>query len=444
MSRQTGRIDRRVLKGATAAAGLLLILAGLVLVTGRAEAQVTLVYSDWQLAENVWSRSLREAFAEFEKLNPDIKIKTEPVALGQRDARYGTALRAGKGPDVFALDANPIKQYIKEGWVADLTQFIAKEGGQYLADWYPSLLGPVTEGGKVFGLPKNVSPIMLTYNREMLAAAGITAPPKTWAEFRDVAKKLTKATKDGGPIDQWGTLLVLAPAGFDLRFSVVLRGFGGDFLSPDNTKSLLNSPEAKAAFNYVIEMIHNDKSLPPGVSQVDANGGRQLVAARKVAMAFEGLFTVPIIADINPQLDAWKVLDMAPVPQNPGNEKKVRTTYYMKSIFMNAKTEHPEAAWKLIKFMMEKQQMEKWFVDNNLLSGRKSVNDTFKAIQENRFAIAARPEIERGAFLPQIPKWPEIMESVRQALQAAIAKSKTPEQALSDAHAAVEAILARP
>lgn len=244
MSRKTGRIDRRVLKGATAAAGLLLILAGLVLVTGRAEAQVTLVYSDWQLAENVWSRSLREAFAEFEKLNPDIKIKTEPVALGQRDARYGTALRAGKGPDVFALDANPIKQYIKEGWVADLTQFIAKEGGQYLADWYPALLGPVTEGGKVFGLPKNVSPIMLTYNREMLAAAGITAPPKTWAEFRDVAKKLTKATKDGGPIDQWGTLLVLAPAGFDLRFSVVLRGFGGDFLSPDNTKSLLNSPEA--------------------------------------------------------------------------------------------------------------------------------------------------------------------------------------------------------
>jgi multiple sugar transport system substrate-binding protein len=419
--------------------------SGLGLFAGKADAEVTLVYSDWQLAENVWNRSLREAFAEFEKANPDIKIKYEPVALGQRDTRYGTALRAGKGPDIFALDANPIKQYIKEGWLKDLTPYIAKEGGQqYLADWYPSLLGPVTEGGKTYGLPKNVSPIMLTYNKELLAAAGITAPPKTWAEFREAAKKMTKATKEGGPVDQWGTLLVLAPAGFDLRFSVVLRGFGGDFLSPDNTKSLLDSAEAKAAFNYVLEMIQNDRSLPPGVSQVDAQGGRTLIANRKVAMAFEGLFTVPIIADINPQLDAARVLEMAPVPQNPGNEKKVRSTYYMKSIVMNSKSEHPDEAWKLIKFMMEKQQMEKWFVDNNLLSGRKSVNDTFKAIQENKFATAARPEIERAAFLPQIPKWPEIMETVRQALQAAIAKSKTPDQALADAHKAAEAILARP
>lgn len=424
---------------------IFVVTLGFMLLADRAAAEVTLVYSDWQLAENVWNRSLREAFAEFEKANPDIKIKYEPVALGQRDTRYSTALRAGKGPDVFALDANPVKQYIKEGWVMDLTPFISKEGGaQYLADWYPSLLGPVTEGGKVYGLPKNVSPIMLTYNKELLAAAGIAAPPKTWAEFREAAKKMTMATKPGGPVDQWGTLLVLAPAGFDLRFSVVLRGFGGDFLTPDNTKSLLDTPEAKAAFNYAIEMIQNDRSMPPGVSQVDAQGGRTLIANRKVAMAFEGLFTVPIIADINPQLDAARVLEMAPVPQNPGNEKKVRSTYYMKSIFMNSKSEHPEEAWKLIKFMMEKPQMEKWFVDNNLLSGRKSVNENFKAIQDNKFATAARPEIERAAFLPQTPKWPEIMETVRQALQAAIAKSKTAETALSDAHKAVEAILARP
>ena len=125
-------------------------------------AEVTLVYSDWQLAEPVWSKSLREAFAEFEKQNPDIKVKTEAVALGQRDTRYTTALRAGTGPDVFALDANPIKLYIKEGWVKDLTPFIEKEGKAYIADWYPSLLGPVTEGGRLYGLPKNVSPIMLT------------------------------------------------------------------------------------------------------------------------------------------------------------------------------------------------------------------------------------------------------------------------------------------
>lgn len=421
------------------AATTLLLAAAL----SPAVAEVTLVYSDWQLAEPVWSKSLKEAFAEFEKLNPDIKIKAEPVALGQRDTRYTTALRAGAGPDVFALDANPIKRYIKEGWVKDLTPFIVKEGPAYIADWYPALLGPVTEGGKYFGLPKNISPIMLTYNTELLAAAGIKQAPKTWAEFREASKKMTLATKAGGPVDQWGSLLVLAPAGFDLRFSVVLRGFGGDFLTPDNKHSALNSPEAKAAFKFALDMIHEDKSMPPGVAQIDANGGRQLVASRKVAMAFEGLFTVPIIADMNPKLEAWRVLEMAPVPQNPGNQKKIRSTYYMKSIMMSPHTKHPEEAWKLIRFIMEKKQMEKWFVDNNLLSARKSVNDNFRMIHENRFATAARAEIDRAAFLPQIPQWPEIMETFRQAVQAAIARSKPPAQALADAHTAIEAILAR-
>jgi ABC-type glycerol-3-phosphate transport system substrate-binding protein len=429
---------KQLVRFASAAA---LVLGG---AAAPAMAEVTLVYSDWQLAEPVWAKSLREAFAEFEKQNPDIKIKSEPVALGQRDTRYTTALRAGAGPDVFALDANPIKLYIREGWVKDLTPFIAKEGPAYIADWYPSLLGPVTEGGKIYGLPKNVSPIMLTYNTELLAAAGIKQAPKTWTEYRDAAKKMTLATKAGGPVDQWGTLLVLAPAGFDLRFSVVLRGFGGDFLTPDNKHSMLNTPEAKAAFKFVLEMIHDDKSMPPGVAQIDANGGRQLVASRKVAMAFEGLFTVPIIADMNPKLEAWRVLQMAPVPQNPGNQKKIRSTYYMKSIVMNPNTKNPEEAWKLIRFIMDRKQMEKWFVDNNLLSARKSVNDGFRMIQENRFATAARGELDRAAFLPQTPKWPEVMETFRQALQAAIARSKPPEQALADAHTAIEAILARP
>jgi multiple sugar transport system substrate-binding protein len=125
--------------------------------TPAANAEVTISYSDWQLAQDIWGRSLREAIAEFERLNPDIKVKPEPVALGQRDVKYTTAIRGGKGPDVFALDANPVKQYIKGGWVKDLTSFIEKEGGRnWLADFYPVSLMPVTENGGTYGIPKNV------------------------------------------------------------------------------------------------------------------------------------------------------------------------------------------------------------------------------------------------------------------------------------------------
>jgi multiple sugar transport system substrate-binding protein len=199
-----------------------------------AAADVTISYSDWQLAQDIWGRSLREAIGEFERLNPGIRVNPEPVALGQRDVKFTTAIRGGRGPDVFALDANPVKQYIKNGWVKDLTPFIEKEGGKdWLGDFYPVTLMPVTEGENVYGVPKNVVAMVLVYNSELLGKAGIASPPKTWNEFRETCKKLTLSTKSGGPIDQWGATIVMAKACFDLRFSVVLRGFGGDFLTPD-------------------------------------------------------------------------------------------------------------------------------------------------------------------------------------------------------------------
>jgi multiple sugar transport system substrate-binding protein len=408
-----------------------------------ARAQITLVYSDWHLAEVVAGRAVREAFVEFEKENPDIKIKAEPVALAQRDLRFTTALRAGKGPDVFALDSNPVSQYVKEGWVMDLTPFLQKEGGtQYLSDFYPTVMAPVTLAGKIYGMPVFVAVVTLLSNTELLRTAGIADPPKTWAEFREDAKTLTRATKEGGAVDQWGAALVMAPAGFDLRFSAILRGFGGDYLTPDNRHSAVDSPQARDAFNLVIDMILKDKSMPPGIAQIDANGERELMSRRKVAMEFEPQ-SVPNIADLNPQLDAFHVLQSTPVPQNPGHETPVRTTLLFKALFINPHTEHPAEAWRLIRFLMEPRQMEKWFVITNLLPPRRSVNETFEAIREDRFATVARGEIEHAAFLPAIPQWPEILETFRQNLQAAVAKSKTPDQALGDAHTAIEAILGR-
>jgi multiple sugar transport system substrate-binding protein len=406
--------------------------------------EVKISYSDWQLAQDIWGRSLREAIAEFERLNPGIKVEAEPVALGQRDVKFTTAIRAGAGPDVFALDVNPVKQYIKEGWVKDLTPFIEKEGGQqWLADFYPRSLMPVTEENKVYGVPKNMVAMVMVYNSELFKEAGIKSLPKNWKEYREACKKLTKATKAGGPVDQWGVAFVLAKACFDLRFSVVLRGFGGDFLTPDWKHSALNTPQAKEAFNYVVDLILKDKVMPPGVTQVDCNEARRLLAFKKTAMKIGTMWSITEVSGMNPELNGWKVLDMFPIPQKEGVKSKIRSTLYQKSIFMNPNTKNPEAAWKLIKFLTDKKQMEKWFVDNNMLSCRKSVNNTFGPIQQSKYAGMVTQELDYADFLPLIPQWPECLEAFRLNLQAAIAKQKTPDQALTDAHNQIEAILAR-
>jgi multiple sugar transport system substrate-binding protein len=155
------------------------------------------------------------------------------------------------------------------------------------------------------------------------------------------------------------------------------------------------------------------------------------------------MWSITEVSGMNPELNGWKVLDMFPIPQKEGVKSKIRSTLYQKSIFMNPNTKNPEAAWKLIKFLTDKKQMEKWFVDNNMLSCRKSVNETYGPIRQSKYAAIVTQELDYADFLPLIPQWPECLEAFRLNLQAAIAKQKTPDQALTDAHNQIEAILAR-
>jgi multiple sugar transport system substrate-binding protein len=413
--------------------------------TPAAAQQITLTSQSWHLAEEPWATSIKQAFAEFEKENPDIKINSQPISLSQRDAALTTAIRAGHGPDLFLLDAAAVPRYIQEGWVKDLSGLMKADGGakKFMSDFYPSARDVVTKNGKVYGIPHNISAMVLVYNKQMFADAGIAAPPKTWDEFRADAKKLTKATKPGGPIDQWGTALVVQPAGFDLRTSVILRGFGGAFLTPDNKHSALDSKEALQALKFIVGMVRDDKTMPPGVTQVDTNRARELMAQKKIGMLIGTTWTPTILHAINPDFDSAKLVGMAPIPHAKGEKPAVQSVLYLDALFMNPNTKHAEAAWKLLKFMTDDKRMQKWFLDNTMMSARKSVNETFGPIKNNEYAAAVRAEIPYAALLPAVPQCPQISTSFRQNLQAALDGSKTPEQALTDANTKVNSVLAK-
>jgi len=146
---------------------------------------------------------------------------------------------------------------------------------------------------------------------------------------------------------------------------------------------------------------------------------------------------------MNPQLDGLNVLKIAPMPQQPGSKNPIHTTLYQKSLFINKNAKNPEAAWKLIKFLTDRPQMERWFDDNAMLSSRRSVNESYSKIKQSVPASVVANEIQYGAFLPLIPQWPQVLEVIRQNLQAAVAGSKTREQALADANKEVNVILER-
>jgi multiple sugar transport system substrate-binding protein len=110
---------------------------------------------------------------------------------------------------------------------------------------------------------------------------------------------------------------------------------------------------------------------------------------------------------------------------------------------MSPNTKHPNEAWQLIKFITSKDIELKWFVDNRVTSSRKDVSGVAPEILNDKFASVMASQLPYGKVEPQIPQWPEIMDTFTTSLQEAIVGMKTPEQALGEAHQRINAILAR-
>ncbi|MGD9045347.1 MAG: sugar ABC transporter substrate-binding protein, partial [Desulfobacterales bacterium] len=330
---------------------------------GALAEQVTLRFSDWHLTEDVWNKSLNEGMDIFQKQNPNIKVVMEPVSYGEKETKYTVESAAGRAPDVFHVHAFSLPMFFGKGFAKDLSPFIAKEDPKFLEAWFPLAIKLMQHNGKVHAMPGDYMTMVLFYNTEIFKAAGMdpNKPPKTWDEFLAYAKKLTRDTDGDGKVDQWGFGTVGAKSpGFSMRFGPFIWSFGADYLTPDQKRSALDSPEAKQAFTFFVELYTKHKVVPPGLTAMNPQEVRTQFAQKKVAMILGSGWTPPIVNKINPALNAFEVLSCAPAPL----KVKPATAIWLSSWVMSPNTKHPNEAWQLIKFITSKDIELKWFVDN--------------------------------------------------------------------------------
>jgi len=404
--------------------------------------KVTLRFSDWHLTEDVWNKSLNEGMDIFHKRSSNIKVSLEPVSYGEKETKYTVESMAGRAPDVFHVHAFSLPMFFGKGFAKDLTPFIEKEGPGFLDVWYPLPLQLMKHQGRIHAMPGDYMTMVLFYNTEMFKAAGLdpNKPPKTCDEFLAYAKKLTRDTDGDGKVDQWGfgTLGSKSP-GFSMRFGPFLWSFGADYLTPDMKRSALDSPAAKEAFTFFVELYTKHKVVPPGMTAMGAQDVRTQLAQKKVAMIMGSGWTPPIVNKINPDLKAFEVLKAAPAPM----KRKPATAIWLSSWVMSPNTKHPNEAWKLMKFITSKEIELKWFVDNRVTSSRKDVSGVAPEILNDKFASVMASQLPYGQVEPQIKQWPEIIDTFTTSLQEAIVGMKTPAKALAEAHERINAILAR-
>ena len=397
---------------------------------------VEITFSDWHLAEKRWGASLLESIKTFEKMHPNIKIKPEPVSLKERNVKYVTSIEAGYGSDVFHMDDNAMAMFIEKRYVKNVTSYVEKEGEAFKSAYYGPSWKIVTRDGVMWGLPNQLSSMILVYNKKMFLDAGLdpTQPPKDWETFREYSKKLTRDTNGDGKVDQWGAGFVFGQASFHLRFSGLLFSLGGRYLSGDYKKSLLNSPQVVEAVEYLVSL-KEDGIFPPGIVNAGCHDVRILMANNKIAMLVGSMWTPSILDSINKEFDSFNTVGMAPLPGKPA------TCAFFCAWFINKNSKHPEEAWEFMKFLSSKERLEKVWDDQTMLAARKDVSEKYPNIVNNEFAKVVASQLPNAISIPQIKEWPEIENIVRASVQSALTKERSVKEAMDDAHTQIQAIL---
>jgi sorbitol/mannitol transport system substrate-binding protein len=164
--------------------------------------------------------------------------------------------------DVASISNYEVPFYSKNGWLAPLDDFIAKDTAFDQADILPPLATALTgEDGKVYAEPFYGESSFLMYRKDVFEAKGLTMPEKpTWQEVADFAAQLDGAMPGmkgialrGQP--GWGQ--IFAP------LTTVVNTFGGTWFAEDWTAQV-NAPEFVEATKFYVDLVkaHGEAGAP--------------------------------------------------------------------------------------------------------------------------------------------------------------------------------------
>jgi multiple sugar transport system substrate-binding protein len=241
------RIWCPLIAGLLLAAGWLLAACGSG--AGSSSQQITFMLS----SDPVEAQAYESLVAAFEAKYPDIDVQMAPIpGDGEYNQRLAAQFAAGKPPDVLLLNYRRYPLFATAGSLEALGPYLAASDQLAAEDFYPQTVEAFTLDGRLWCLPQNISSLVIYYNHDLFAAAGLPDPSPAWTmdDFLAAARQLTRDLDGDGRIDQYG--VGISPAWCAWRFHLA----GGweivdDPLQP--TRLTLTAP-ALPAFQWFVDL----------------------------------------------------------------------------------------------------------------------------------------------------------------------------------------------
>jgi multiple sugar transport system substrate-binding protein len=140
-----------------------------------------------------WVPNITDEVNLFEAKYPKIHVKVENVGQGLAHyTKLRTALKSGTGaPDVAQMEYQYLSSFEVTKNLADLSPYGAASTKSNYPAW---IWAQITAGTGIYAVPQDSGPMGNLYRTDILAKAGITTAPATYADYATDAAKIKAAT----------------------------------------------------------------------------------------------------------------------------------------------------------------------------------------------------------------------------------------------------------
>ncbi|WP_223586945.1 sugar ABC transporter substrate-binding protein [Microbacterium sp. OVT16B] len=426
-----GRGRRRALTLASAVTATLTVLAvagcsaGDSGSGGDAGGDVTIEFAQWWEPE-LPDGEFRALIDKFEDENPGITVKlvSGPYASTKEQLFAGAA--SGTMPDVVGLDGAWVNDFASQGVIADLTALMKEY------DYDDSeLASQIQVDGSTYMIPVVNFVYPMFTNDTLLAQAGVDAPPATRSEFADAAAKVSAL---GGDVSGWVLPLSLeAPNGVQNDVMSWVWASGGSMLK--DGKPDLTNDDVTSAVEY-IDGLWDDGVIASGSFTMKEQDKVEEFTNGRVGMMIDSLAHINLIRETNPDLK----FSISALPAEDGYDGERGIPYASWGIGVAENSEHKEAAFKLVSFLMsEKTNSELSTMAKAFPGNSKSVPDFVNDDELFKTAFDIYQAGYPANEFTGLPVAEELMRQLGEQLQSAFDGQQSIPDALKKAQQAWEA-----
>lgn len=365
-------------------------------------------------------------------------ITVEPVFSGGY-ADVQTAIQTtidggGEPPAVGVMLATALYDLINADYIVPLDEYIAAmdDGEAYVADFLPAFLANSYSDDQLWSIPFQRSAVVLYYNADMFAAAGLE-PPTSWQSWADAAQVLT--VKEGDTTN-WG--LHFSSDWPYWLFQPLAIGSGQNILEDDCTV-VFDDPAVIEAIQFYIDLSEVYGAMPPGVQATWPTDPPDLASGATAMITHSSGSLAGLLeqADFELGVMAYPGKEEGTYASVPGGGN----FYIMKGV----PQEKQDAAWLFVEFISRPEYVADYSINTGYIANRASAYDT-EAMQayvaEVPQALDTRDALQYAGAELAVQNLGQVRGIFHDYIQRAINGEMSPADAMAAAQAEAEAALA--